>query len=476
MRRFLLFLLISLTLTACTHLSTTGSDRANPRSMAFAPLSFDIPKAERVVLNCGMPVYLLRDTELPIVSLTAMVHTGSVYDPPDKPGLAGITGAVMRSGGAGGIAPEAMDDQLEFMASSVESSISGDMGVVSCSTLTKNLSPTLKLFSQVLLQPDFAEKRLEIARNQTLEGLRRQNDDPKAIADRELLRAIYAGHPLGNLPTVESVRAITRQDLIRFHQQFYRTDNMILAVSGDFDKAELLAQLNDLFPSPPVGGSPVRPVSSPLPDEVTAEVLYAKKEVSQSVIRLGHLGISKESPDIYAIRLLDYILGGSFTSRLTLEIRTNRGLAYNVGSHFDIGRIYPGTFTAETETKAESTGTVIELMTGIITGMAMKPVTDQELQAAKDYMLNSFLFGFTSAASVVTQRARLEYYGYPPNYLETYRDRIAQVTKEELLAAARRHLKYDAFKIVVVGNSAKFDRPLENFGPVRELTLSNSGK
>jgi predicted Zn-dependent peptidase len=440
--------------------------------MGFPELRFEIPKAERVVLECGMPVYLLSDPELPIINISAMVRSGSVYEPAAKSGLASLTGTVMRSGGAGGLSPEQMDDELEFMASAVESGIGPDMGTASLTSLTKNFTRTLKIFSDVLLRPDFSEKRVDIARKHLIEGLRRQNDDPKEIAGREINKAIYAGHPLGDVPTPESAAAITRQDMIRFHDRFFRTDNMILAVSGDFERTAMLRELNEVF------GKPSKLVAASLPEipqpttVFAAEFIYGKKEVNQSVIRMGHLGIAKDSPDLYAVRILDYILGGSFTSRLTMEIRTNQGLAYNVGSHFDIGRRFTGSFIAETETKAESTGKAISLMQSIIAGMTKEPVSDQELNAAKEYIINSFMFGFTSPASIVTQRARLEYYGYMPDYLETYRDNISRVTKADVLAAARRHLHPDAFKLVVVGNAAKFDKPLTSFGTVRELDLT----
>src|SRR6185369_2524661 len=201
------------------------------------------------------------------------------------------------------------------------------------------------------------------------------------------------------------------------------------------------------------------------------EVLYGKKDVNQTVIRMGHLGLSKDSPDIYAVRLMDYILGGSFTSRLMMEIRTNQGLAYNVGSHFDIGRRYTGTFIAETETKAETTTKAITLMMKIIAEMTKEPVGDGELRAAREYMINSFMFGFTTPASIVNQRARLEYYGYPDGYLEQYRDNIARVTKADILSAARKYLHPDAFKLIIIGNAAKFDQPLSTLGRVRELDL-----
>jgi len=323
----------------------------------------------------------------------------------------------------------------------------------------------------VLLRPDFSGKRVDLARKHLIEGLRRQNDDPKEIASREITRAVYAGHPLGNIPTPETAKAITRQGMVDFHRRFFRVDNMILAVSGDFERAAMLRELNAVFGKTPALPATVLP-EIPQPAHVfAAETIYGNKEVNQTVIRMGHLGVTKESPELYALRILDYILGGSFTSRLTMEIRTNQGLAYNVGSHFDIGRRYTGSFIAETETKAESTARAITLMKDIIAGMTREPVTDAELKAAREYIINSFMFGFTSPASIVTQRARLEYYGYAPDYLETYRDNISRVTKEDVLAAARKHLKPEAFKLVVVGDAKKFDKPLSSFGSVRELDL-----
>jgi len=469
-----LIIALCLTLCAITTVFAADAGKADPRSMTFPELRFDIPKAERVVLECGMPVYLLRDTELPIISMTAMVHTGSVYDPAVKSGLAGLTGSAMRSGGAGGLAPEKVDDELDFMASSVESNITDDMGTVSLTTLTRNFDPTLQIFHNVLLHPDFNEKRLELIRKHMIEALRRQNDDPKELAGRELIRAIYAGHPLGMVPTFATVNAITRQDAIDFHRRYFRVDNMILSVSGDFERNDMIRKLNTVFGNKQTA-APLDMQKIPQPaHSFKPEILYARKAVNQTVIRMGHLGLTKDNPDIYAVRILDYILGGSFTSRLTMEIRTNQGLAYNVDSHFDIGRRFTGTFIAETETKAESSAKTIGLMKSIISGMTKEEVSNQELKSAKDSIINSFMFAFTSPAAVVTQRARLEFYGYPDTYLETYRDNITRVTQRDVLSAARKYLRPDDFKIVVVGNAGKFDKPLTAFGMVRELDLNRA--
>jgi DNA phosphorothioation-dependent restriction protein DptG len=142
-----------------------------------------------------------------------------------------------------------------------------------------------------------------------------------------------------------------------------------------------------------------------------------------------------------------------------------------VESSFDIGRRYLGTFEAETETKAETTAKTIGLMEEIIGGMTKRPVTDQELALAKDSIINSFIFGFTSTASVASQKARLEYYHFPAGYLENYRDNIAMVTKDDVLRVARKYLHPEALKLVVVGDAKRFDKPLSTFGKVEEIKL-----
>jgi zinc protease len=459
-------LLIVYPIAACTGTGT----RIDPRTMTFPALSFTVPKSERFLLDNGMIVYLMTDHELPVVNVTAYLNVASLYEPEDKVGLARLTGAVMRSGGTQQTPVEKLDTELEFMASAIESSVGSEMGNVSLTTLKKNLPRTLELFGQVLMQPVFREDRVLIAKKRTIEGLRRQDDDPKAIAGRELIRALYEGHPLARVPTIESVTAITRDDMPAFHKRYYLPNNVILAVSGDIDRDELLKILGKVFT-----GWQRREIALPAIDpprtELKPAVLFAHKDVNQSVIRIGSLGIEKSNPDLYAVRVMDYILGAGSASRLTKEIRSTEGLAYNAASYFDVGRRFVGTFWAETETKSESTARVISLMRKIITGMTTAAVSDQELSLAKDAIITSFIFGFTKPDAVVNQQVRLEFFGYPPGYLDNYRDNIARVTKEDVRRAAQKYLKPDALTIMVVGDEKKFDGPLSMFGPVKEIKL-----
>ena len=444
---------------------------ADPHTMTFPGLVFKVPESTRVVLDNGMTVLFYEDHELPLVSVTAYVRTGGIYEPADKTGLAAITGEVLRSGGTKELPPEKLDAELEFMASAVESGIGPEVGNVSLATLNRNLDRTLELFSQVLREPAFREDRVVLAKNKAIEGIRRQNDNPKGIGDRELRKALYAGHPLGRFPTVKSVESISRDDLIGFHRTYFHPNNIILAVAGDFNRGEALKKLDRVFAGWDKEQVNLPKVGEPAP--ITPEVLFVHKDVNQSVIRMGHLGIDKNNPDLYAIRVLDYILGGGFTSRLVTEIRSNQGLAYNVDSAFDIGRQFTGTFVAETETKSGTTAKAISLMEQIIAGMTKGPVTDAELETAKNALINSFIFGFAKPDAIVNMQARLEYFGYPKGYLENYRDKLSRVTKDDVLRVARTYLHPDAMVVTVVGNEKTFDQPLSAFGKVREVVLDN---
>jgi predicted Zn-dependent peptidase len=440
---------------------------ADPRTLTFPSLAYEIPRSERFTLPNGLAVHLIEDRTLPWIRMTAYLDAASLYEPADKTGLAALTGRMLRHGGIAGKRPDEVDADLDFMASSVVSSIGDEAATVSMKALTRHFRATLEIFAGVLTAPTFDEGRFRQAVNEFIETLRRQNDNPRELADRELRQAIYAGHPLGRHPTAETVGAVSRTDLVEFHRRWFHPDRAILAVAGDIGRRELEEALLDVFAKWPPGGNPAPQIAPPSPTEKPA-VRHIQREIVQAAIRMGHLGIDKDNPDLYALRVMDFILGaGGFNSRLMRRVRSDEGLAYSVWSGFDIGRRFPGPFTAGTETRSATTGRTIGLMREIMTGMTRREVTAQELTLAKESIVNAFVFGFTDAERVVAQRARIEFFGYPAGYLEGYRDRIAAVTAADVLRVARTYLHPERMVTVVVGDAAGFDRPLSDFGPLR---------
>lgn len=444
---------------------------SRPDQVVSPPLTFAVPSVERQVLGNGMRLYLNPDHELPLVRISLMVGAGSIGEPASKSGLVQLYAATLRSGGAGERNPTEFDAELERLAANL--AVSGDTYAVSAglSLHRLELEQGLTMLADLLRRPRFDEQRLELARRQLLEGIRRQNDEPGAIARRELRRALYGDHPLGRTPTLDTIKAIERRDLLEFQRRYVHPNNLWLAVSGDFDPAELEELLDRLFGDwslQPFEDQEIPPLTAPL----EAAVVSRHKDVPQTTVLLGQRGITKDHPDLYALRVMNFILGGGgFNSRLMREVRSNRGLAYSVYSFFQAGRRLPGLFVAGSETRTATVDQVVELMRAEMQRITEQPVSAQELELAKESLINSFVFAFEDPHEVVGQAMRLDFYDYAPDYLQRYRERLAAVTADEVLAVARRHLHWDGQTIVLVGDRPARPDQVERFGlPVAGTT------
>ena len=312
-------------LTACT------GDRAlgDPRQMKFKTVEFTPPEPDRVVFENGMVVYLLEDHELPLVNMTATIRTGSWLDPTDKIGLASLTGSVMRTGGGGGLLAEQVDEELEQFAGGLSVSIGRQSGSASLDVLSKDLKRGLQIFAGLIRTPAFEPARVELAKLQVIEGIRRRQDNPGAIVGREFVKLLYGeDHPTARESSIGSITRITRDDLLAFHRKTIHPNGMMLGVTGDFDKPAMLALLRDVFGDWKKGEVPVLAIAD-VPQSATAKpvVRFVNKDTSQTHLRLGHLSIKEQDPDYVALAIANDIFGGSsFRSRLFNDVRTKRGL------------------------------------------------------------------------------------------------------------------------------------------------------
>lgn len=443
-----------------------------PDQLVYPGLDFQLPQVEKLVLANGIRLYLKQDKELPLVQLTAMIGSGAMTTPADKTGLADLFGNVWRTGGAGDRAPEVLDEQLDQLAADLGASLGPYTAQLDMSLRARDLVEGFGLLADVLRRPNFSSKRLELARQQAQEQVRRQNDNPEAISQRLLMAALYPDHYLGRTPDEQTLAVISRDDLVAFHRAHVAPDNLWLAISGDFHREELLRLLDATLGDWPRRDVPPQAIPSP-GDAGPGVIRVAAKELAQTTILIGDTGLTKDNPDQYAVRVLNYILGGGgFNSRLMREIRSNRGLAYSVYSYFQVGRRLPGPFVAGTETKNETVIEALGLMRQIMQDMRETPVGAAELQLAQESQINSFVFGFENTHSVVSQQMTLAFYGYPADYLARYRERIAAVTAEDVLRVARLYLRPDRQQIVLVGASESFAAGLTGLGlPVLTVDL-----
>ena len=447
----------------------------DPRSMTFEPVKIPTPNAERVVLQNGIVVYLLPDVELPLVTVSAMIRTGSIYEPPEKVGLAELTGTLMRTGGTDRMTGDQVDETLEYLAASVSIGIGVESGGASLDILKKDFPVGLAVFADLIRRPAFDPAKLERAKHQALEAIRRRNDNPAGITGREFRKLLYgADHPFGRESTTATVSAITRDDLVAFHRAFVTPTGLILAVSGDFDKQQMLIALRQAFGDWPVTPLilPAIPPPTPSISESGRSVFIVPRNLTQTHLRIGQLSVRENDPDYFALALLDDILGGnSFTSRLFRDVRNRQGLAYSVGSALRAGHLVPGAFLIHALTRAPATYQALNSMLEQFGRLRKEPVSDLELQQAKDAFLNSFVFSFADAGQVVSRLMELEYYGLPPDFLQQFREGVVRLTKEDLLRVARKHLDPDRLIILAVGKAEDFEKPLTAFGQVTILSL-----
>ena len=422
-----------------------------------------------------MTLYLLEDHELPLFNINGLIKTGNIYDPADKVGLASICAGVMRTGGTVSREPDALNEALESMAASVEVGMSREYGTVNLSTLAEDIEQGLEIFADVLRNPAFREEKLELRKQQAVEGIRRRNDNPIQLAWRNFSERLYGkDHPFGWYTEIEGIESITVDDLKAFHAKYYHPNNMMLAVTGDFETETLIPQLEKVFAgwkSTEIAFPDVPTVDATLEPSVN----YIFKDLPQSVMLIGHFGIKRtpDFPDYFALRVMNDILGeGGFTSRLMREVREKHGLAYMVGSIMQTTYYTnPGEWFAYSQTRTDKTVEAISLIIDVVKGLRDTPVPTAELQRTKDSLINSFVFGFESSAQIAFQQMMLAYRGFAPDFLETFTDNIAKVTAENVQAVAQKYLHPDALTIVTVGNKESFDRPLDAFGEVTEIEI-----
>jgi zinc protease len=325
----------------------------------------------------------------------------------------------------------------------------------------------------VLQQPAFPEDKLTLAKVQTEGGIARRNDDPGEIMGREFRKLIYGNtSPYARTEEYATLKKITRQDLVDFYQTWYRPENLILGIVGDFDPAVVKMQLEQRFGSwtvkSPKPKAQVTPVSQQRQD---GTYFVNQPQLNQSSIRIGHLGGLVGSPDYPALSVMNEVLS-SFGGRLFNEIRSRQGLAYSVYASWSPQFDYPGLFIAGGETRSEATVPFVQSMKKEIERIRNAPISAQELKTAKDATLNSFIFNFEDPAQTLSRLMRYEYFGFPSDFIFTYQKGIDKTTIADVQRVAKQYLQPSKLVTVIVGNEAEIKPALSSLGKVTPIDVT----
>jgi zinc protease len=453
---------------------TAAAQLPSWRNLKYPPLGqVRIPEIVQATLPNGMRLYLLENHELPLISGFALVRTGNLFEPPDKVGLAGLTGTVMRTGGTKSRTGEQLDVQLENIAAGVEAGIGETSGSVSFNCLRENVDDVLAIFKDVMLNPEFRQDKIDLAKTGIRGSIARRNDDPDSIVSREFASLVYGrDNPYGWSLEYEHVDRITRDDLVAFHKRYFFPANIMLAVQGDFSAPEMRVKIEKLFADWTITQPAVPPFPAVKAQAAPGIWLATRNEVTQTFFRMGHLGGVRKDPDYPALSVMSEILGGGFASRLFTEVRTRQGLVYSVGGGWGANYNHPGLFSISGSTKSPSTVDALQAVRGEIERIRTSMVSDQELEFAKGAVLNSFVFQFDHPSKTLNRMVTYEYYGYPRDFNFQFQKAVQAVTKQDVQRVAQKHISPPILTTVAAGKPADFGKPLTVLGEVRNLDLT----
>jgi zinc protease len=458
---------------AFTSVPRAAAQATSWQQVPIPPLPAFTPRQpKRIQLSNGMVIFLQEDHELPLIDGTARIRGGSVNEPSGKTGLTDIYSEVWRTGGTKSQTGDQLDDFLEVRAAKVETAGGPDSTTITFSCLKADLDDVFKVFVDVMRNPEFRADKIDIAQKEEQDGISRRNDQVGDIAQRESVKLAYGSdNPYARVPEYATVAAITRQDLIEWHGHYVHPNNIILGISGDFNSAAMEARLRAAFDSWPKGPALPKNDIHYTPAK-PGYYLIPKDDVNQSNIHMVALGTTRDNPDYYAISVFNEAFGGGFSSRLFNDIRTKRGLAYGVGGGIGANFGHPGVLQIALGTKSQSTIEAIQAVNEDIEKLAKQPITDDEIQKAKDAILNAFIFRLDSPDKILGERMTYEYYGYPPDWLDKYQAEIKKVTAADVSRVAAKYVHKDQLAVLVVGNTKEFDKPLTSLGSVKEIDIT----
>ena len=405
---------------------------------------------QKVVSKKGIEAWLVEDHSRPILSLQFGFTGGTVQDPEGKPGVATFV-AGMLDEGAGDLNSEAFQNRLEDLAAKMSISASYDHVTGSFQTLTQNRDKSFKLLHMALTSPHFTAGDVERIREQLVANLRVEEKDPDKVASLEWHKLAFGSHPYARPTsgTIESVSAITPDDLRNYAKRIFARDNLKIAAVGDVDAAKLGDLLDSVF-----GDLPAKSDLKHLEDfswQNTSKQRIVTMPNPQSVVQFGFQGLKRKDPDFIPAYILNYVVGGGgFSSKLMQEVREKRGLAYSVYTY-----LYPldhvGVFAGGVATENKSVRESLELIKAELDRAAKEGLTEQELRTAKDYLIGSFALRFDTSSKIAAQLLAIQLDDLGINYIERRNGEIEAITVDDIKRVARRLMEPKNLIVTVVG-------------------------
>ncbi|HYA97974.1 MAG TPA: pitrilysin family protein [Methylomirabilota bacterium] len=425
--------------------------------------SIHLPPHEKVVLKNGLTVLLMEKHGVPIVSLSAIVKTGAAADPAGQEGLASTTAGLLRKGTQKRNAQQFAAD-LDFIGGSFGAEAGADFTTVSGEFLLKDLARGLDLFSDALFHPTFPQEEVDKLLAQSIDGIKGAKDDPGSVLPIYYRGYLFGAHPYGRSADGDenSLKKIQRAGIAKFYETYYAPGNTILAVAGDFSAAEMRKKIEETFGAWPAKSVPAAAIPALSPVRGKRLLLVNKPDATQTYFSIGNVGTAANEPDRVAIRVVNTVFGGRFTSLLNEALRVESGLTYGASSGFDSRKV-PGPFAIGSFTKNETTVQAIDLALQVLQKLHKDGLTEDQLKSAKSYIKGQFPPRVETSAQLAAVIARNEFYGLDDSEINQLEARIDAVTPAVARQVIEKHFPLDNLVFVLIGKAADIKAVVQKY-------------
>lgn len=439
--------------------------------------SFSLPKIQKGVLSNGLKLMLVEQNELPIVQMQFVFQTGATFDPNDKAGLFNLMMRMMDAGTKNRSFLQ-ISDEFSFLGSRFGASTSYDGSFISVTSLKKHLNKTLEITSDILQNSTFPESEFTRIQNEILTGLTQQKDRAEVIVGKVFSKILFGElHPYGNPVdgTEESVKNISVEDVRTLFDNYIHPDNATLIVVGDVKMKELKSLLENHFKHWKNGE--VKIGNTPVVKASYAPGIYIvdKAKAPQSQIRVGSIGVQRNTTDYFALEVMNMILGGAFNSRINWNLREQKGYTYGARSSF-MYRKEAGPFSAGGGFKSSVTDSCVYELLAEIKKMRDSDVTVEELEFAKNSLVRGFPRTFETLGQIAGYLGSLVLYDLPDDYYNSYIQNIEKVTVQDVRAVSEKYLQPDKMAVVIVGDYELNKTALEKLNIGKVSLLDTNGK
>lgn len=445
-----------ITAFACSSVlySQTQAIPSHPSKLHFDSLKWSVPPGDkyRTVLKNGLRAYVATDSTLPLVELSGYVRTGTLFDQKGREGLGSLLGTLLRSGGTEKISADSLDKFIDINAMKFSFSFSEDNCSFKASFLSEFSDTAFSLLRQMLFTPSFEQKKIDQYKAIFVEAIRHRFDNPGPTLNFAYDKAMYPNTLNSRASSEESVKAITRDDLLNMHKKYFKSGNMILALSGPFNRDSIISKLEKVFPASAQVKDTTFPVFECKPE---LKSLVVHKPISQAYVQLGIPLFKRPNDDYYPVMVLNEIFGGgSFTSRLSSKVRSDEGLTYSIYSQSESNYTFPGTWYITFFTKTESFPKASAIILDEIDSIVKNGVSDKELSDVKSVLISELPSMFRSPYDIVSTYAFNEYYGRPADQYIKYPQELKKLTKDDLARVAKKYLVKNNFTFTVVADTS----------------------